>query len=168
MATTIKTFNSSGGFGINQTPLITETLDVINVNTLELQNTNFVDASSKKYILKGISTTILSLDNLSSSIPITSSTINFITAHIIGVNSDGSGHLSLKNETAISCDSSGVISVLSSLDTIIKDSIPSGQSWSIIPYSTVSNQFSFSTTRTGTSDAIKWFAYVEVVKVIWT
>ena len=168
MPTTIKTFNSSGGFGINQTPLITDTLDVKNVNTLELQNSNFIDASSKRYILRGVSTTILSLDSGSTSIPITNSTINFITAHIIGVNPTGTGHYSLKNETVISCGSAGAISILSSLDTIIKDSIPTGETWTAVPYSAVANQFSYSTTRTGTAVAIKWFAHVEVVKVVWT
>lgn len=168
MATTIKTFNSSGGFGINQTPLITETLDVKNVNTLELQNSNFADASSKKYILRGTSTAVLSINNSATPIPITSSTINFITAHIIGVNPTGTGHYSLKNETVISCGSSGTVSILSSLDTIIKDSIPTGEVWTAAPYSASANQFSYSVSRTGTAVAIKWFAYVEVVKVLWT
>jgi len=168
MATTIQTFNSRSGFGIDRTSLISNTLDVKNVNTLELQNSNFIDGSSKKFILKGNSTTTLGTDNAGSAIPISNNTVNFITSHVIGVDSTGAGHYSLKNEVVIKCGPSGIIEILSSLDTIIKDSIPTGQTWTVSPSTPQANAFSYFVTRSGTSAAIKWFAYSEVVKVVWT
>ena len=53
MAITKKTYNSVGGFAVNETTVINELRDIKNINTLEIQNSNFIDASKKDYILKG-------------------------------------------------------------------------------------------------------------------
>lgn len=167
MATTIKTFNSEGGFGVNQTTLVTDTLDLTNINTLELKNSNYSDVSRKDYILKGLNTSILTLDGIQL-ITIPSDTVNFITTQILGVNPDGTGLYSLKFDSTVKCDSSGDVSVLSELKTIIKDSVPVGQSWSATSYDSGSaNRFSYSMTRGGTTDVIKWVACVSIVSVTW-
>jgi hypothetical protein len=168
MATSIKTFNSEGGFGVNQTTLIDEDLNLLNVNTLQVKNSNYSDLNKTDYILKGLNSTVLTLDGL---VPISlvSNTINFITANIVAVNSDGTGHYSVKIESHVTCDVSGNTSVLSELVTIIKDSVPIGQTWTVISYdSGSSNQFSYNTSRGGTTDTIKWMAYVQVSSVVWT
>lgn len=168
MATTIKTFNSEGGFGVNQTTLVTDTLDLTNVNTFELKNSNYSDVSRKDYILKGLNTSILTLDNIAL-ITLSSSTVNFITSQILGVNPDGSGLYSLKFDSTVTCDDSGDVTVLSELKTIIKDSVPVGQTWTASSYdSGSSNAFSYSVTRGGTSDVIKWIASVSIVSVTWS
>ena len=167
MATTIKTFNSEGGFGINETTLVTKTLDVQNVNTFMLKNSNYTDANKKDYILRGLNTSILTLDG---TIPIilTSGTVNFITGYLLAVNPDGSGLYSVKIESAVSCSSGGSVSVLSELITVLKDSIPDGQTWSVSSYTGgLSNQFSYTTVRGGTSLVIKWISNVQVVSVVW-
>jgi hypothetical protein len=168
MATSIKTFNSEGGFGVNQTTLIDEDLNLLNVNTLQVKNSNYSDLNKTDYILKGLNSTVLTLDGLLS-IVVQSNTINFITANIVAVNSDGTGHYSVKIESHVTCDVSGDVSVLSELTTIIKDSVPIGQTWTVISYdSGSSNQFSYNTSRGGTTDTIKWMAYVQVSSVVWT
>lgn len=167
MATTIKTFNSEGGFGINQTTLVTNNLDVQNVNTFTLKNSNYSDANKKDYILRGLNTTVLTLDG---TIPITltSGTVNFITGYILAVNSDGTGLYSVKIESTVSCSAAGAVSSLSELVTVIKDSIPSGQTWTVASYTSgQSHQFSYSTVRGGTTGVIKWIANVQVVSVVW-
>jgi hypothetical protein len=167
MPTTIRQFNSEGGFGVNQTPIISSTFDLKNVNTFELKNSNYTDASRKDYILKGTNTTILTLDG-AALIPVTSGTINFITANIIGVNPTGVGYYSVKIESAASCSASGIITILSELVTIIKDSIPTGQTWTVSSYTAgAANTFSYSTTRSGTTDLIKWFAATQITSVVW-
>lgn len=167
MATTIKTLNSEGGFGVNQTQLVTDTLDLTNINTFELKNSNYTDVNKKEYILRGLNTSVLTVDGINSII-LESDSINFITGNIIGVNSDGSGVYSVKVETTVKCDASGDVSTLAQQVSINRDDVPSGQSWSTSVYDTGSNNvFSFSTVRGGTTETIKWIAHVSVVAVSW-
>jgi hypothetical protein len=167
MATTIKTFNSEGGFGVNQTTLVTDTLDLKNINTFELKNSNYSDASRKDYILKGLNTSILTTDGISL-MTLPSNTVNFVTSQILGVNPDGSGLYSLKFDSTVKCDSSGDVSLLSEIKSIIKETIPTGQTWTVSSYDSGSNNsFSYSVTRGGTTDVIKWIACVSIVSVDW-
>jgi len=168
MATTIKTFNSEGGFGVNQVTLVTDKLDIQNVNTFNLKNSNYTDASRTDYILRGLNTSVLTLDG-TFPIILASNTINFITGYIVAVNPTGAGHYSVKIESAVTCSSSGDVQVLSELFTTIKDSIPSLETWTVSSYDSGSpNQFSYTTTRGGTTDTIKWIANTQVVTVSWS
>lgn len=168
MAVNKQTFNSVGGFAVNETTLVNDTRDVFNVNTLELKNNHFPDSSKKNYIMKGTNTSILSLDAGNVLINLNSNTINFITAHVVAVNAPGTGHYSVKIESGVTCDSAGDVQVLSELITVIKDNIPSGETWSISSYdSSTANKFGYSAVRGGTLVAVKWFAHVEVVSVSW-
>jgi hypothetical protein len=168
MAVTKKTLSSVGGFAVDEVTVVNELRDIKNVNTFELQNSNFVDVKKRNWILKGTNTAILDLDGVGGLIPLENNTINFITAHAIGVNDTGGGHYSVKIESVATCNSVGSISILSSLDTIIKDSIPTEQTWSITPYSGSANQFSYSAVRSGTTVAVKWITHIEVVQVTWS
>jgi hypothetical protein len=169
MATNLKQFDSVGGFSVDKTTLIDQNLNISNVNTLELKNSEFVDSHRTNYILRGLNTSILSLDNVESQIILPSETINFITGHIIATNTTGGGHYSLKIESTVTCNETGNVQLLSSLTTIIKDSVPSGQLWSINPFDSGSaNRFSYSVTRAGTTDTIKWLAAVDVISILWT
>lgn len=167
MAVTKKTLSSVGGFAVDEVTVVNELRDIKNINTFELQNSNYSDAKKRSWILKGTNTAILDLDTVGGLIPLDNNTVNFITAHAIGVNDSGGGHYSVKIETVATSNSIGAVNILSSLDTIIKDSIPSGETWSIVPYSGSANQFSYSATRSGTTVAIKWIVHVEVVQVTW-
>lgn len=168
MAIIKKPIHSEGGFAVGPTTVLSDLRDAQNINTLEVQNSNFSESSKKTYIMKGVSTTTLTLDGASSVIPLSNNTINFITARVVGVNPDGTGHYSTKIESVISCSSVGAISVLSNLETIIKDSIPIGQTWTVtVNTSPTANRYEILTTRTGTTAAIRWFAHVDVVKVLW-
>jgi len=168
MAITKKTLSSVGGFAVNEVTVVNELRDIKNVNTFEIQNSNYTDAKRKEYILKGTNTAILDLDEVGGLIPLENNTVNFVTAHIVGVNASGSGHYSTKIETVVTCASNGSTNILSSLETVIKDSIPFGESWSVTPYSAAVNTFSYSGVRAGTTVAIKWIAQVDVVQVTWT
>lgn len=168
MALNKKPIHSEGGFAVSSTTVINDTRDAYNINTLEIQNSNFSESSRKSYILKGISSTTLTLDGASATVPLSNNTINFITTWIVGVNPTGVGHYSTKIESVMTCSSTGVISLVSSLETILKDSVPSGQTWSAtINGSATNNRYEINTVRTGTTDAIRWFAHVDVVKVLW-
>ena len=167
MAVTKKTLSSVGGFAVNEVTVVNELRDIKNINTFELQNSNYTDVKKKSYILRGTNTAILDLDTVGGLIPLENNTVNFITAHAIGVNDSGGGHYSVKIETVATCDSLGAINILSSLDTVIKDSVPLEETWTISPYSGSANQYSYSATRAGTTVAIKWIAHVEVVQVTW-
>jgi len=167
MAIIKKPVHSEGGFAVGSTTVFNDTRDAQNINTLEIQNSNFSESSRKTYIMRGVSTTTLTLDG-SSVIPLTNSTMNFVTAWVVGVNPDGTGHYSTKIESVISCGSTGSVSILSNLTTILKDSVPSGQSWEVSVNELPGlNRYEIITTRTGTTAAIRWFAHVDVVKVLW-
>lgn len=84
------------------------------------------------------------------------------------MNDSGGGIYSLKIEDTAICNSVGDVQVLSSLTTIIRDSIPTGQTWSIVSYdSGAANRFSYSAVRGGTTATIKWIAAVDVISVTW-
>jgi hypothetical protein len=168
MAQQLRRYDSVGGFSVDKTTVITDTRDIVNANTIELENRFFTDARKVNYILRGLNTSILALDNLGTQIFLESSTINFITSYITGVNDSGGGNYSIKFESAVTCSASGGVQVLSSLTTIIKDSIPAGELWTVIPFdSGASNRFSYSTVRAGTITTIKWIASTEVITVNW-
>ena len=169
MATNLKTLDSVGGFSVGNTTLVNDKKDIRNANSLEIRNSFYQDSSTSYYVLRGLNTSVLSLDDVGSQIILPSNTINFITANILAVNDTGGGHLSSKIESAVSVSSVGAVLELSSMTTIIKDSIPAGQSWAIEPFDTGSaNRYSYSTVRAGTTTTIKWVAYVKVVSITWT
>lgn len=169
MASNLKTLDSFGGFSVGNTTLVNDKKDIKNANSLEVKNSFYQDSSTTYYVLRGINTSVLSLDDVGSQIILPSNTINFITANIVAVNDTGGGHLSSKIESAVSVNSTGVVLELSSMTTIIKDSIPVGQSWTIEPFdSGAANRYSYSTIRAGTTTSIKWIAYVQVVSIAWS
>ena len=171
MAQQLKTFDSVGGFSVGNSTVVTETNSLVNVNTLEIKNTQFHDATSTNYILRGNTTTTLSLDNVNTLITIPSSSINFITGHIIGVNNTGLGHFSKKIESVVQVAANGFVQELSNLQTIIKDSIPTGETWTAELFDTgAANRFSYSVSKSGGApgQTVKWLAYVQVVSIDWT
>jgi hypothetical protein len=168
MATTITSVNSEGGFGVNQTRLVTDTLDLTNINSFELKNSNFGDVNKTEYILRGLNTTVLTLDGITPP-SLENNTINFVTGNIIAVNPTGAGVFSTKIENVVKCDGAGDVSTVSSLTTIIRDNVPDGETWTVVPYDTgTANVFSYSTTRSGTTANIKWIAQVSIVAVAWS
>jgi hypothetical protein len=169
MTTETKTFNSEGGFGVKETVIITDTYDLENVNSFELVNSNFTDAKKSDFILKGLNNTILSKSSTENSfIHLQSNTINFVTANILAVGQNGNGIYSTKIETVVKCLSNGDVSTLSSLVSIIRDDVPSGQSWEITNYDTGNiNEFSFSVEANGATTTVKWIAHVQTVSVSW-
>ena len=132
MATTKEKFDSISGFSVDKTVVVDEFRNGKDLNTLEIKNSFYSDSSTINYILRGVNTAILQLDDVGTQIPIGSSTLNFITGHIIAVNPQGSVY-SAKLETILSADVVGNTSVLSSMRTVIKDDIPGGQTWDIQP-----------------------------------
>ena len=165
MATTKEKFDSNGGFSIDKTVIVDELRNAKDLNTLEIKNSEFTDSKVSHYILRGLNTSVLELDAVGSQIVIDDNTLNFITGHIIGVNPQGSVY-SAKLETTLLCDAVGLTTVLSSMRTVIKDDIPSGQSWIIEPLGS-SNRFSYSTTRAGTTNNIKWAVSTQVISIEW-
>ena len=165
MATTIEKFDSNGGFAVGKTVIVDELRNAKDLNTLEVKNSNFNDSSSTSYILRGLNTSTLDLDGLGTQIPITNSTMNFITGHIMAVNDVGTVY-STKFETSLYCDGLGNTTVQSSFQTVIKDDVPEGETWNIEPVG-ASNRFSYSTTRAGTTSTIKWVSYTQVVSIAW-
>lgn len=165
MATTKEKFDSTGGFSIGKTTIVDELRNVKDLNTLEIKNSSYSDSKNSHYILRGLNTAVLQLDDVGSQIVIDSNTLNFITGHVIAVNSVGTVY-SAKIESTAFADVTGQVSVLSSMTTIIKDDIPLGQTWNIVPLG-ATNRFSYSTTRAGTTNNIKWIVSTQVISIEW-
>lgn len=165
MATTTDKFDSLTGFSVDKTVVVDELRNIKDINTLEIKNRTYGDGKVSNYILRGISTTILQLDAIGTQIPIDSNTINFITGRIIGVDPQGAVY-SLKLETTLSSDASGNTTLLSTMTTVIKDGVPNGQTWEILPLGS-QNLFSYDATITGTTNLIKWAASTEVHSIKW-
>jgi len=165
MATTREKFDSVGGFSIDKTVVVDELRNAKDLNTLEIKNSFYSDSKITNYILRGLNTSVLALDDVGTQITIDTNTLNFITGHIICANPQGTV-LSLKIESTLFCDAAGATSVLSSMTTVIKDDIPSGQTWDIQPLGST-NRFSYTTTRAGTTNNLKWVASTQVVSITW-
>ena len=165
----LKTLDSVGGFSVDQTTLVNEKKDIKNVNSFEVKNSFYDDSSTTHYILRGINSSVLSIDDANSSIALLGDTINFIETFVVGVNDNGSANISQKLDTVIQVSNAGVLTELATMTTVVKDSVPTGQTWSIAPFLGGSAfRFSYQTGRAGTTRTIKWVAYVKVVSIDWT
>jgi len=165
MATTKEKFDSTGGFSIDKTVIVDELRNARDLNTLELKNRYYDDSKISNYILRGLNTAVLELDGIGTQITIDSNTLNFITGHSITVNPQGVVY-SAKLASVVFCDAAGQTSVLSTMRTVIKDDIPTGQSWGIEPLG-ATNRFSYSTSRAGTTNNIKWAVSTQVISIEW-
>ena len=97
----LKTYDSVGGFSVDKTTLVNELKDVKNVNTLEVKNSFYSDSSTTHYILRGINTSVLSIDDVNSTIPVSSNTINFVETFVVGVNDNASGNICTKLDLSL-------------------------------------------------------------------
>ena len=166
MATNLKEFDSLGGFSIDQTTIVDKDRNAKDLNSLEVKNSFYSDSKTTNYILRGNNTATLSLDDVGTSITLDNSTVNFITGHFLGVNPSGVVY-SGKIESSVTVDAVGSVTVLSNMLTIIKHDVPTGETWEIQPFS-ATNRFSYSTTRSGTTQTIKWIASTQVISIAWS
>ena len=171
MASTLKTFDSLGGFSVENTSVIDQDKNFTNVNSLEIKNQNFTDSYTSTYILRRNTTDVLAQDSTGTQITISSSSVNFVTGHIVGVNNLGTGYLSQKIESVLVVDATGNVTEISNLITVIKDSVPSGETWAVELFDTgANNRFSYSVQKQGgvPGQTIKWVASVQVTSIDWT
>lgn len=165
----LKTFETLGGLSVDTTTVVDFQRNLLNVNSLEVRNNKFTNARTTNYVLTGNDTIILSLDTVAKPIDLRANSLNFINTYIAAVNATGGGFLTLKLESAITCDGSGSVVELSTMKTVIKDSVPSGEDWSIVPYTSGATfKFSYAATKSGVGPIVKWFAYVQIISVDWT
>jgi len=166
MAVNKKEFSSVGGFSVDDVTVINSNRDFENINTLEIQNRNFSDAFTKTYILRGTNTQVLTIDGIETII-LPNNTMNFATANIVGVDDNsGSGNYSIKLESAVKVDGVGNVTSLSTLFTIIKDTVPAAQTWSVQPFDSGSvNRYSYSTSKSGGVQTVVWIAHVVITTV---
>jgi hypothetical protein len=165
MASNLKEFDSLGGFSIDQVSVIDEDRNAKDLNTLEIKNSFYSDSKTTQYILRGINTATLQLDDVGTTIPLENSTINFITGHFLAVNPSGVVYTG-KIESSVLCGSAGNTTVQSSMLTIIKHDVPTGEAWEIDTFS-AANRFSYNVVRTGTTQTIKWVVSTQVVSIAW-
>lgn len=165
MATNLKEFDSLGGFSIGQTSVIDGNRNAKDLNTLEIKNRFYGDSKITNYVLRGLNTATLQLDDVGTAIPLESSTVNFITGHFLAANPAGTVYTG-KIESSVFCNSDGSVTVQSSMLTIIKHDVPTGEAWDIDTFSST-NRFSYNVTRTGTTELIKWVVSTQVVSISW-
>jgi len=165
MATNLEKFESLGGYSVGETVHIDEQHNAMSLNSIEMKNQFYADSKTTNYILRGVNTSTLQLDSVGTQIVINNNTVNFVTGHFLGVNPTGVVY-SGKIESTVYCDPVGATSVLSSMLTIIKHDVPTGESWTIEPF-TATNRFSYSTVRSGTIQTIKWAVSTEVISIAW-
>lgn len=165
MASIKEKLDSVGGFSIDKTVVVDEDRNGKDFNTLEIRNRHFSDSKIHTFILRGTNTAVLGLDDVGTQITISPNTVNFITGNILGVNPQGVVYTS-KIESTVHANAAGVVTCLSSMTTVIKDDVPTGQTWSIVPIGSL-NRFSYSTTRAGTTNVIKWVVCTQVIAIEW-
>ena len=150
---------------IDQVSIVDKDRNAKDLNTLEIKNSFYSDSNTTQYILRGINTATLQLDDVGTTIPLENSTINFITGHFLAVNPSGVVYTG-KIESSVLCGSAGNTTVQSSMLTIIKHDVPTGEAWEIDTFS-AANRFSYNVVRTGTTQTIKWVVSTQVVSIAW-
>ena len=169
MAGNLNTLDSVGGFSVSNKVIVNHTYDATNLNSLEVKNAFYDDSFAQHYILRGTNTSTLSVDNVNGILSIPSNTMNFVESVVVAVNDDNTASITQKLESALQCDTSGVVTELSTMTTIIKDSIPTGQTWEIELFTGGgANKFSYATTTIRTTKTVKWAVYTKVVSIDWT
>jgi hypothetical protein len=165
MTINLKEFESLGGFSVGDVSIVDKDRNAKDFNTLGIKNSFHPDSNVVRYILRGLNTATLELDNVGTSITLLSNTMNFITGHYIAVNPSGVVY-SGKLESSVYTAGDGATTVLSSMETVIKHDVPVSESWTIEPF-TATNRFSYSTVRSGTVQTIKWAVSTEVISIAW-
>ena len=165
MASNLRKFDSLGGFSVAELIHVDDKHNAKEFNSIEMKNSFHLDSKTTNYILRGLNTSTLQLDDVGTSITIDSNTMNFITGHFIGVNPTGVVYTG-KIESAVYCSGVGAVSELSNMLTIIKHDVPVSETWSIESF-TATNRFSYSTVRSGTVQTIKWAVSTEVISIAW-
>ena len=111
MATNLKKFESLGGFSVDETIHIDEEHNAMSLNSIEMKNQFYTDSKTTNYILRGVNTATLQLDNVGTQITIDSNTVNFVTGHFLGVNPSGVVFTG-KIESAVYCNAVGALSLI--------------------------------------------------------
>lgn len=164
--TNLKQYDSVGGFSVDQTEIFDSSRNAKNVKSIEIKS-DIPNTSRTDYVLTAINDGFLGFSD-NSRILLPSKSVNFITANLIAFNAGGTGaQFSEKIESTVLVTAAGDVQHLSSLRTVIKDSIPTTESWTITPYDAgLANSWTYQTSRVGTS-TIKWYGYVSVVSGNW-
>lgn len=165
MSINLKEFESLGGFSIGDVSIVDKDKNAKDFNTLEIKNSFHPDSNVVRYILRGLNTATLELDDVGTNITLSNNTMNFITGHYIAVNPTGVVY-SGKLESSVYTAGDGATTVLSTMETVIKHDVPASESWTIQPF-TATNRFSYSTVRSGTVQTIKWAVSTEVISIAW-
>jgi hypothetical protein len=164
----IQKLDSNQGFSVDQKVIVDELRNAKDLNSLEIKNRNYEESYTSYNILRGSNTAILSTDLVGSQIILPDNTISFITGKIVAANEIGNAFYNAKIESCVNTDNVGASTVQGSMITVIKDSIPGGQTWDIEPFvGGGNNKFSYSTTRAGTTLSIRWLVYTEVINIEW-
>lgn len=164
----IQKLDSNQGFSVDQKVIVDELRNAKDLNSLEIKNRNYQESYTSYNILRGSNTAILSTDLVGSQIILPDNTISFITGKIVAANEIGNAFYNAKIESCVNTNNIGASTVQGSMTTVIKDSIPGGQTWDIVPFiGGGSNKFSYSTTRAGTTLSIRWLVYTEVINIEW-
>ena len=164
----IRKFDSNQGFSVDQRVVVDELRNAKDINSLEIKNRNFQESFTSYNILRGSNTAILSTDDVGTQIILPDNTVSFITGKIVAANEIGNAFYNAKIETCVNTNNIGNSTIQGSMVTVIKDTIPLGQTWAIEPFiGGGANKFSFTTTRAGTTLAIRWLVYTEVINIEW-
>ena len=78
MATNLKKFESLGGFYVDETIYIDEEHNAMSLNSIEMKNQFYSDSKTTNYILRGVNTATLQLDNVGTQITIENNTVNLL------------------------------------------------------------------------------------------
>tara|TARA_Y100000004_G_scaffold196534_1_gene266820 strand:- start:804 stop:1328 length:525 start_codon:yes stop_codon:yes gene_type:complete len=174
MALNTDIFRSEGGFGVGSKTIVSDEFDIKNANSLEVKNSQFQNCSRTDFVLKTVTnaatpTKILSKLSASvSPIVLPNGSVNFITSHVVGTNTNGSGYYAVKFENIVAVDAIGGVDTVGSLVTVVKDSIPSGEGWSVTVYdSGNAGEFSFTANQGVAPGDITWAAHSQVITVDW-
>jgi len=174
----IKNFSSIGGYAVGSTEVLSDEFALKNISAMHMTSDQFSDANKDTYITKATSTPVtnttqLTLDGsnaLATNTPaLANDSVSFVTARIFGQETTTNTYVYASQlEVIVTTNSSGVPTVASSYENIIRQNLPGQETWSVTPDAIQIGSapfFTFEVAAVTSSSTVKWIGILEITVV---
>jgi len=174
----IKNFSSIGGFAVGSTEVLSTEYALKNISAMHMTSDQFADANKDTYITKAQTNSVLNTNQLTldgsqavatNSPALANDTVSFITARIFGQETTTNTYVyATQFEIIVTTDGSGVPTVASSYENVIRQNLPGQEQWSVTPDPFQIGGapfFTFEVESVTSSSTVKWIGILEITVV---
>ena len=174
----INNFSSIGGYAVGSTEVLNTANALKNISAMHMVSDQFTDANKDVYIMKrqtdaANNTQQLTLDGstalATNSAALANNTVSFITARIFGQETTTNTYVYASQfEVIVTTNGSGVPTVASSYENVIRSNPPGQESWTVSPDPFQIGGapfFTFEVESVTTTSTVKWVGVLEITVV---